>query len=81
LPIDDITETLSNLKGCGCDIILIGQYLRPSNKQIEVSKYYSLEEFVNIKEIGNKIGLLTVAGPFVRTSYNAKALYNNLKKH
>jgi lipoic acid synthetase len=78
---DDITETLSDLKESGCDIILVGQYLRTTIKQIEVYKYYSLEEFVKINEIGNRIGLLTVAGPFVRTSYNAKALYNNLKSH
>jgi lipoic acid synthetase len=77
--LDDINETLLDLKKSGCDIILIGQYLRPSINQIDVSKYYTLEEFKKIREIGNSIGLLTIAGPFVRTSFKAKALYDNFK--
>jgi lipoic acid synthetase len=61
-------------------MILVGQYLRPTVKQVEVSKYYSLEEFNKISEIGNSMGLLTVAAPFIRTSYNAKILYDNFNK-
>lgn len=78
--LENITKTLSDLKEYGCDMILIGQYLRPTIKQVEVSKYYSLEEFNKINEIGTSIGLLTVAGPFIRTSYNAKILYDNFNK-
>ncbi len=79
--LEDITETLKDLKKYGCDMVLIGQYLRPTVKQVEISKYYSLDEFNTINEIGTSIGLLTVAGPFIRTSYNAKYLYDNFKRH
>jgi len=78
--LEEIRETLKDLKEYGCDIILVGQYLRPTVKQVEVSKYYSLEEFNIINEIGNSLGLLTITGPFIRTSYNAKILYDNFKR-
>ncbi len=72
---EDIENTLSDLKNVGCDILTIGQYIQPSKQHLEVSKYYSLEEFEELKHIAEKIGLTKYQiGPLVRSSYNAKFL-------
>ena len=42
---DEIKELILDLKEAGCDILTIGQYLRPSGNNFEVSKYYSPQEF------------------------------------
>jgi len=73
-----IIELLEDLKESSVDIITIGQYLQPSSDNIEVSKYYKPEEFDEIKEAAMDIGFTAVeAGPFVRSSYRAEAVFNN----
>lgn len=73
-----IIELLEDLKESSVDIITIGQYLQPSSDNIEVSKYYKPEEFDEIKEAAMDIGFNAVeAGPFVRSSYRAEAVFNN----
>lgn len=72
---DDIENTLIDLKNVGCDILTIGQYIQPSKQHLEVSKYYTLEEFEELKKLAEKIGLTKhQIGPLVRSSYNAKFL-------
>ncbi len=72
---EDIENTLIDLKSVGCDILTIGQYIQPSKQHLEVSKYYTLEEFEELKHIAEKIGLTKYQiGPLVRSSYNAKFL-------
>ena len=72
---EDIENTLIDLKSVGCDILTIGQYIQPSKQHLEVSKYYSLEEFEELKKLAEKIGLTKhQIGPLVRSSYNAKFL-------
>lgn len=73
--IEDIEHTLIDLKNAGCDILTIGQYIQPSKKHLEVSKYYTLEEFETLKQLAQKIGLNKYQiGPLVRSSYNAAYL-------
>ncbi len=72
---EDIENTLTDLKNVGCDILTIGQYIQPSKQHLEVSKYYTLEEFDELKKLSEKIGLTKYQiGPLVRSSYNAKFL-------
>ncbi len=67
-----IMETIRDLKAADCDIITIGQYLRPSEEHFPMKKQYSLEEFKNIEMMAKELGIQTVvAGPLVRSSYRA----------
>ena len=69
---------LEDLKESSVDIITIGQYLQPSPDNIEVSKYYKPEEFDGIKTEAMDMGFTAVeAGPFVRSSYRAEAVFDN----
>lgn len=73
--IEDIEQTLIDLKNVECDILTIGQYIQPSKQHLEVVKYYTLEEFEKLKQLAQKIGLNKYQiGPLVRSSYNAKLL-------
>lgn len=69
---DEILETLDDLRGVGVDIVTIGQYLRPTHKQMEMVRFYTPDEFTALQEEGMKRGFLHVeSGPLVRTSYHA----------
>ncbi len=73
--IENIEQTLIDLKNVECDILTIGQYIQPSKQHLEVVKYYTLEEFEELKQLAQKIGLNKYQiGPLVRSSYNAKLL-------
>ncbi len=70
--IKDIEETLLDLKKAGVDIITIGQYIQPSKQHLEVAKFYTLEEFEELKKLAEKIGFKNAQiGPLVRSSYQA----------
>lgn len=69
---EDIEETLLDLKSVKCDILTIGQYIQPSKEHLEVSKYYTLEEYEELKLLADKIGFKKhQIGPLVRSSYKA----------
>ncbi|UCG60769.1 MAG: lipoyl synthase [Candidatus Zixiibacteriota bacterium] len=70
--IDELIELMHQIRATGCDIVTIGQYLRPSLLHLPVEKYYHPEEFEKLAEIGRSIGFGHVeAGPLVRSSYKA----------
>lgn len=70
---EEIEETLIDLKKSGVDIITIGQYIQPSKKHLEVSKYYTIEEYEDLKKLAKKVGFTNYQiGPLVRSSYHAK---------
>jgi lipoic acid synthetase len=70
---DEVAATLHDLKEAGCDIITIGQYLRPSKSVLPVSRYVRPEEFDKYKKIGEELGVKYMfCGPFVRSSYRAE---------
>lgn len=72
---EDIEETLVDLKNVGCDILTIGQYIQPSKAHLEVSKYYTPEEYENLKQLAKKVGIKHYQiGPLVRSSYRASEL-------
>jgi lipoyl synthase len=69
---DEIMSTLRDLRGHDVDIVTIGQYLQPSNRQLKVERYVRPEEFQEIKQDAEKLGFRHVeSGPLVRSSYHA----------
>ena len=69
---DEIIETMRDLRSVDCDLLTVGQYLRPSEKHIALSKWYTPEEFDELKREGEELGFKHVAsGPLVRSSYRA----------
>jgi lipoic acid synthetase len=70
---DEVKETMQELRSWGVDIITIGQYLQPSKKHLPIERYYTLEEFEALKTFGEGIGFKWVeSGPLVRSSYHAE---------
>ena len=68
----EIIETMEDLLQHRCDLLTIGQYLRPSQKHAPISKWYTPEEFADLGKIGMEMGFKHVAsGPLVRSSYHA----------
>ena len=56
----------------GVDILTVGQYLQPAKKHLPIERYYTLEEFAEMKEYGLGLGFRWVeSGPLVRSSYHA----------
>ena len=71
--INEIEETLLDLKNAKVDILTIGQYIQPSKEHLKVEKYYTLEEFESLKNLAKKIGFKNYQiAPLVRSSYQAK---------
>lgn len=69
---EDIEKTLCDLKSVGCDIVTIGQYISPSKNHLSVERFYTLDEFEQLKALARKIGIKNYQiGPLVRSSYNA----------
>lgn len=69
---EELEQTLLDLKNINCDIVTIGQYIQPSKAHLPVEKYYTIEEFEQLKTLAKKIGLKNYQiGPLVRSSYNA----------
>ncbi|MQF65022.1 lipoyl synthase [SAR202 cluster bacterium AC-409-J13_OGT_754m] len=69
---DEIIETMRDLRSVGCDLLTIGQYLRPSEKHLPISRFFKPSEFEMLKVIGMELGFKHVAsGPLVRSSYHA----------
>ena len=70
---DELLATLSDLRGAGCDIATVGQYLQPHERRLPVEKYYTPDEFDALRRGGEAMGFLRVeSGPLVRSSYHAK---------
>ena len=74
--IDEIEETLIDLKNAGVDIVTIGQYIQPSKAHLPVAKYYTPEEFEELRKLAEKVGITNYQiDPLVRSSYKAAISY------
>ena len=75
----EIGQTLADLRAVGCDILTLGQYLRPTVNHLAVERYVTPEEFEGYRARAIAMGFLEcVAGPMVRSSYRAeRALEKN----
>lgn len=69
---DEVKAVMEDLRTWDVDIITIGQYLQPSRHHLAISRYYTLDEFKELKEFGMGIGFKWVeSAPLVRSSYHA----------
>jgi lipoic acid synthetase len=72
---EELVATLADLLAAGCQMLTLGQYLRPSPEQIEVVRYLTPEEFQELGEAARRLGFQQVAsGPLVRSSYHARGM-------
>lgn len=69
---EEVIQSMRDLVGAGCQILSMGQYLRPSPVHMEVVEFIHPDQFAEYKEIGESLGLSHIeAGPLVRSSYLA----------
>ncbi len=69
---EDVLEVLADLREVECDILTLGQYLRPSKDHLPVARYVTPLEFAELKEQALAMGFRHVeSGPLVRSSYHA----------
>jgi lipoyl synthase len=69
---NEVIATLEELRDKKVDIVTLGQYLQPSNRQLKVDRYVTPDEFNEFKMAGEKLGFRHVeSGPLVRSSYHA----------
>ncbi|MBI4186647.1 MAG: lipoyl synthase [Chloroflexi bacterium] len=72
----EIIRLMEDLKGTGCDLLTIGQYLQPSLKHREVARFLNPEEFAEYEKLGEQLGFRRVAsGPLVRSSFHASEMF------
>jgi lipoyl synthase len=72
----ELEQTLKDLLKTGCRMLTLGQYLQPSRNHLPVVRFIPPEEFDQWKETALNLGFDQVAsGPFVRSSYHAKTLF------
>jgi lipoic acid synthetase len=70
---EEVLAVMDELRDAGVDILVMGQYLRPSKKQIPVAEYISPDQFARYAGEGRNRGFLRViSSPFARTSYHAR---------
>ncbi|HWB30032.1 MAG TPA: lipoyl synthase [Vicinamibacterales bacterium] len=70
--IDEVVAVLRDLRAVDCQILTVGQYLRPSLAHLPMSRYYTPDEFREIKRVALDLGFGHVeSGPLVRSSYHA----------
>jgi lipoic acid synthetase len=70
---EEVIDAMDDLRSVGCDILTIGQYLRPSRENLPVFEYIDEGVFVEYGDIAREKGFLYVASaPLVRSSFNAE---------
>ena len=78
---NDIEETLVDLKTAGVDIVTIGQYIQPSKSHLQVAKYYTPDEFEKLRQLAKKVGFRNYQiNPLVRSSYQAMISWQEIKE-
>ena len=79
---DEIIQVMDDLRSANVDFLTIGQYLQPSIKHHPLDRYYSLEEFEELKSIAVSKGFLLVSStPLTRSSYHADEDFAVLKEN
>lgn len=68
----EVARVFSDLAAVGCELVTVGQYLRPTRAHLPVARYYAPAEYPALAELGRDLGLAHVeAGPLVRSSFEA----------
>ncbi len=69
---DEVVDTMRDLRGARVDIMTVGQYLQPTPKHVPIDRYYHPDEFAELRAHGLELGFSHVeSGPLVRSSYHA----------
>lgn len=77
---EEVLETMKDLRSVDCDLLTIGQYLRPSAKHLPIDRFYHPDEFAQLGKAGEEMGFKHVAsGPLVRSSYHADQQHSAAK--
>ena len=80
---DELVDTFRDLRRVGCEILTVGQYLRPTAAHAPMVRYYHPDEFKDLKAVALGLGFVHVeSGPLVRSSYHAHEtadVYDRLK--
>lgn len=73
---EEVVETMDDLRAIGVDIVTFGQYLRPTVNHLPVERYVPPQEFLKLRDIGLEKGFMeVVSGPLVRSSYRADRVF------
>ncbi len=79
--VDEVREVFRDIRTVGCDLLTVGQYLRPAKKNLPVVEYIHPDAFEALKLYALGLGFEYVAsGPLVRSSMNAEEMYNTVKR-
>ena len=69
---DELLVAMRDLREQQVDILTLGQYLRPSSDHLPVARFYTPDEFAELRDMGRAMGYRHVeSGPLVRSSYHA----------
>ena len=75
----EVAQVFRDLAGVGCELVTVGQYLRPSAEHLPVERYYAPAEYPALAALGRELGLGHVeAGPLVRSSFEADRVAEEL---
>jgi lipoic acid synthetase len=78
---EEMLQTMRDLREHGVDILTIGQYLRPTEDHLPMTRYYAPREFAELRKEGLKMGFRHVeSGPLVRSSYHAHEQTTDARK-
>lgn len=79
--VEEVLYVLSELRAYQCDIVTIGQYLKPKEERLPVEEFVRPETFALFEAKGREMGFKEVfSGPFVRSSYHAEETFLQAKK-
>ena len=77
--LDEVTDILEDLRDAGCDLVTLGQYLRPSRRNLPVIEYIRPDIFESLRNRALKMGFKYVASsPLVRSSMNAEEMFTKV---
>jgi lipoyl synthase len=76
--LEEVIDVLGDLRSAGCDVVTVGQYLRPDDDCLPVESYVHPETFAMLQGEAEGLGFgACLAGPFVRSSFHAKECYES----
>jgi lipoic acid synthetase len=78
---EELFAVFRDLRAAGCDVLTVGQYLRPTARHRPVSRYLPPDGFAALKDAAREMGFAHVAaGPMVRSSFHADGHYRALRR-
>jgi len=73
---EEVLRVMADLRGASCDLLTLGQYLRPSGKHHPVARYVTPDEFEELRLEGEEMGFKAVfSAPLVRSSFHAAEIF------